>query len=233
MSAAAVAPSFTLELDHGVLVIELLVDAITREQFLERLQESVVARIPEADQVILIDCQQLTGRVTSQFFATLIAIRHKAAAEGVLICLCHVSNTLYEAYKITCLERIIPLYKNRSAALMAVGNFSRAEQRAHAISRIQEEEEQRANMTSSEQFSEKVNDVVGSLRNSWQDASVRTRKIAVAVGLVVVVGIIAVIIQQVFVTDSSFPPKREAPKTIDFPVGKLETPFFDDFISHI
>jgi len=103
MASNATAQPYSMERDHGVLVVELQTDSITGDQLLEDLKHAVIERLPEAENAVLFDCRRLTGRVTSQFLATLVSIRRRAVAHGVLVCLCSVKGALREAYDV--LER--------------------------------------------------------------------------------------------------------------------------------
>lgn len=114
---------FSLDVDRGVLVVTIHTPSVTNEQFLEDLKERVVDNLERATTALLFDCAKLTGRVTSQFLATLVSIRKKATKEGVFVCASGLAGTVREAYEVSCLDRIIPLYDDRELAIRAVGDY--------------------------------------------------------------------------------------------------------------
>ena len=197
--------------EHGVLVVEFQVDSITSEPALDAMKAAVRVRIPETQQAILFDCQQLTGRVTSQFFAALVAIRQQAAAEKVLICLYNRSGPLHEAYGITQLERIIPVSQDRQAAISAVGNLSRNERIDRASKRIRAEEERRANMTRMDhvrEFAGGLHDSAVRLRKGEFTFAGHARRVAILIGCVAAALALAAIFHQLYDARADLPVPR-------------------------
>ena len=197
--------------EHGVLVVEFQVDSITSEQVLDALKAAVSVRIPETQQAILFDCQPLTGRVTSQFFAALVAIRQQAVAENVLICLCHLSGPLREAYGITQLERIMPVYEDREVAISAVGDLSRRERSDRASKRIRAEEQRRANMTRMDhvrEFAGDLHDSAVRLRQGEFTLAGHARRAAIFMGCVAAALLLAALVHQLYDAPGDLPVPR-------------------------
>ena len=123
--STSTAPSkgFSLEEQRGVLVVTLYWESVMQERVLDELREQVVEQLPLATTAVLVDCRKLTGPATSQFLATLVAIRKAAMRDGLLVCVANLSGPVREAYRVSRLDRIIPHYDNREAALRAVGDY--------------------------------------------------------------------------------------------------------------
>ena len=120
---APASKGFALEEDRGVLVVTLYWESIVKDRALEELRAAVVDQLPQATTAVLFDCRKLTGAVTSQFLSTLVAIRKAAMREGLFVCVSNLSGQVREAYTVSRLERIIPLYDDRETAIRAVGDY--------------------------------------------------------------------------------------------------------------
>jgi len=141
-AAPQVAAPYKLELDHGVLVVSLQLEAITNEALLDEIAQQVFSRMPEASTAVLFDCHRLVGRVTSQFLAMLVAVRRRASQQGLFVCVCSLNGPVCEAYRISCLDRIIPAYNDRDIALSAVGQFDGGERFQRTLKRKKQEAKQ-------------------------------------------------------------------------------------------
>lgn len=120
---ASASKGFALDEDRGVLVVTLYWESIVKDRALDELRESVVTELAQAKTAVLFDCRKLTGAVTSQFLSTLVAVRKAAMRDGLFVCVSNLSGQVREAYTVSRLDRVIPMYDDRETAIRAVGDY--------------------------------------------------------------------------------------------------------------
>ncbi len=123
MEAVAQTDTMTLHIDHGVLVVRILVKSVMHEFVLEDMKDQVLEQLPGAESGVLFDCSQLTLHVTSQFLGMLAAVRKHAAKQKLRVCVCCLGGNLKQAFEVAHFKRIIPVYPSAKEALLDLGVF--------------------------------------------------------------------------------------------------------------
>ena len=124
-----IAAPFQTELDRGVLVVSVPLEALARENALYEFQEGVIEQLASGESAVLVDCRRLVGKASTGFLASLVAIRRHASRLGLFVGVCGLKGPMREAFDISCLDQIITTYANRESALLALGEFD-ADERA-------------------------------------------------------------------------------------------------------
>jgi ABC-type transporter Mla MlaB component len=126
-SHEAIAKYVKIRLDHGVLVVQLQRPVLTDPMAVEELWHYVRGHLPRATRGVLVDCSSMNYHVTSQFLAMLVRIQKAVRQEGMNVAVCGLRGPLREAFEITKLEQIIPVFAKPEEMIEQVGDFSTGE----------------------------------------------------------------------------------------------------------
>jgi anti-anti-sigma factor len=122
------AHAFVLQNDHEVLIIRLTVERMLGEQPIEELESQILQVMTETDQALVLDCQQLSGPVSSRFLALLLRIRKESVTRKIQLAICGLNGALDEVFHITRLNKLIPTYPASQPAVRDFGRFDKREQ---------------------------------------------------------------------------------------------------------
>jgi len=119
-----------IRLDHGVLIITVLVDHLTSHHEIQEMADQIKQTLGEAETGVVVDCALLQNHVSSEFLGMLVGLYKETTEKNLAVSVCSVGGVLKEAFDIMKLDRICPLYTDVQEAIYTLGKFRPGSQEA-------------------------------------------------------------------------------------------------------
>lgn len=116
-------PAVVLRPDHDVLVAKVLVHALTSVTAIDTMHREIQARLNEVHHGLVIDCSRL-DRVSSEFLVHLAELRKTCDQLRLRIAVCGIHGALADAFEVSHLEAIVPVFPTLREAVAALGQFT-------------------------------------------------------------------------------------------------------------
>lgn len=123
-----------LQQRDSVLLATLLLKDLSDHDALKRMKDHVAANTSEDQEALIIDCRQLAGEASTDFWRTLVDLRRHFPKAKVPLRLCHLNEEMQEALDSTSFHRLLPVFDNVQAAIEGDRKAARAKSTASAES---------------------------------------------------------------------------------------------------
>lgn len=111
----------TARVDHGFLIARIEVNSLMHESAIRQVETELLKELPNATTAMIIDCEELTLHVSTEFLSTLVYVRKVAEKRGVALALCNLSNSLLASHEATALSPLILAFDSLREAMLELG----------------------------------------------------------------------------------------------------------------
>ncbi len=105
------------ELDSGVLIARVLPRRILEELLLTEIEDSIREHLPAATKGLLVDCELVTGPVSSQFIGQLLHLRRVCKDRDLCFGLSNAGENIVTVLKLTNLDSVLTIYESVTVAV--------------------------------------------------------------------------------------------------------------------